>query len=142
MKHDHNVWNQIFKEEQQKNLNRISEVQKRYKESLINELVQKEKKYSEVKSLKDSLALKPCLNLLSRPETPSQKPQGQGGSVFKQTAIPGSPSSATKPTFTTPGTAPPHKPRLLHEYLSVQDNQGRRKNNSRHPSIANIQLAL
>lgn len=24
MKHDHNVWNQIFKEEQQKNLTRIS----------------------------------------------------------------------------------------------------------------------
>lgn len=38
----------MLKEEQQKNLKRIEAVQKRYKESLISELVEKERKYAQV----------------------------------------------------------------------------------------------
>lgn len=44
-KHDYNAWKHVLKTEQQKNANRIEEVERKYKVSLINELMKKEKTY-------------------------------------------------------------------------------------------------
>jgi hypothetical protein len=73
--HNYGAWNKVLQDEQKKNAERIQEVERKYKVTLIKELIQKEKTYQTVKSLRESLVQK-----AEMPRSESAN-QGQGGSV-------------------------------------------------------------
>jgi len=58
IKYDHSSWKKVLKMEQQKNAKRIDEVEKEYKVLLMKELLEKEKTYQTVMTLRESLTQK------------------------------------------------------------------------------------
>jgi hypothetical protein len=58
IKYDYSSWKKVLKMEQQKNAKRIDEVEKEYKVLLMKELLEKEKTYQTVMTLRESMTQK------------------------------------------------------------------------------------